>query len=119
MPAFRKTFGKYVSKSAGYQIPANWQTANGLAATIGSFFSIIVAGTIANRIGYRWTGLLGLALMIATIFVPFFAPNLPVFFVGELLVGHMSPQCMWADHPPSVEFHGASCKSADDFASGG
>lgn len=90
MPAFRKTFGKYVNEKSGYQIPANWQTANGQAGTIGSFFSIILCGQIVNRIGYRYTSMIGLTLMLGTVFIPMFAPTLPVFFVGELLVRPIS-----------------------------
>lgn len=29
MPTFRKKYGYYVSESAGYQVPASWQTAMG------------------------------------------------------------------------------------------
>ncbi|ORX37158.1 general substrate transporter [Kockovaella imperatae] len=87
MPAFRRHFGKYVDEKSGYQIPAKWQTANGFAATIGSFFSIILCGQIVNRLGYRKTSIIGLVLMMGAIFGPFFAPSLPIFFLGELLCG--------------------------------
>ncbi|KAL3497166.1 hypothetical protein BJX62DRAFT_221621 [Aspergillus germanicus] len=49
------------------------------AGQCGAFVGVYMAGPITNRIGYRWTTLLGLVLMNATILV--------FFFLGQALEG--------------------------------
>lgn len=46
-----------------------------------------MAGPITTRLGYRWTTMIGLMLMNATIFISFFANSLPVFLIGQLFEG--------------------------------
>jgi SP family general alpha glucoside:H+ symporter-like MFS transporter len=46
-----------------------------------------VAGSLSQRYGYRPLLLSALVIMAGAIFVPFFAPSLPVLLVGELLCG--------------------------------
>lgn len=71
LPAFQKHYGVYVEGS-GYTIPTKWQSALFQAGQCGAFIGVFVAGPITNVLGYRWTTILGLMLMNATIFVSFF-----------------------------------------------
>ena len=68
-------------------IPTKWQTALTQAGQIGAFLGVFMAGPITTRLGYRWTTMIGLMLMNATIFISFFANSLPVFLIGQLFEG--------------------------------
>ncbi|KAK9361516.1 hypothetical protein V1504DRAFT_432855 [Lipomyces starkeyi] len=67
-PAFNKKFGSLTS-SGSYKIPASWQSALSNGARAGE---TMVAALIA---------------MVAFIFVLFFAPNVEILVVGEVLCG--------------------------------
>jgi MFS transporter, SP family, general alpha glucoside:H+ symporter len=69
--AFAKRYGVYVEGS-GWTIPTRWQSALFQSGQCGAFIGVFLAGPITNRIGYRWTTLLALVLMNATIFISFF-----------------------------------------------
>jgi SP family general alpha glucoside:H+ symporter-like MFS transporter len=69
--AFQKEFGVFVEGS-GWTIPTKWQSALFQSGQCGAFVGVFLAGPITNRIGYRWTTILGLVLMNATIFISFF-----------------------------------------------
>jgi SP family general alpha glucoside:H+ symporter-like MFS transporter len=85
-PAFQMQFGEPVGDGT-YQVPAAWQSACNYASTIGAFIGIITCGYVQPHLGYKKTMLGSLVLMVAVIFVPFFATTLPVLFIGELLCG--------------------------------
>jgi len=76
LTAFKKRYGVFVEGS-GYTIPTKWQSSLFQAGQCGAFVGVFLAGPITNRLGYRWTTLLALVLMNATIFISFFvrAPN--------------------------------------------
>ncbi|KAM6529750.1 hypothetical protein FALCPG4_007878 [Fusarium falciforme] len=86
LPAFQKHYGVYVEGS-GYTIPTKWQSALFQAGQCGAFVGVFMAGPITNYLGYRWTTILGLMLMNATIFVSFFANSLALLVVGQALEG--------------------------------
>ncbi|GAM91214.1 hypothetical protein ANO11243_092610 [Dothideomycetidae sp. 11243] len=86
LPAFQKRYGVYVEGS-GYTIPTRWQSALFQSGQCGAFVGVFLAGPITNRIGYRWTTILGLCLMNATIFISFFADSLTMLTVGQALEG--------------------------------
>ncbi|KAF5011045.1 hypothetical protein FDECE_2852 [Fusarium decemcellulare] len=86
LPAFQKEYGVFVEGS-GYTIPTKWQSALFQAGQCGAFIGVFLAGPITNRLGYRWTTILGLVLMNATIFVSFFANSLALLVVGQALEG--------------------------------
>lgn len=68
---FEKVFG--VETSPGqYTVPTRWQSALFQSGQCGAFVGVYLAGPITNRIGYRWTTILGLIMMNATIFISFF-----------------------------------------------
>ncbi|KAK1238887.1 hypothetical protein MKX08_005948 [Trichoderma sp. CBMAI-0020] len=84
--AFQKHFGVFVEGS-GWTIPTKWQSALFQSGQCGAFVGVFLAGPITNRIGYRWTTILGLVLMNATIFISFFADSLTLLVVGQALEG--------------------------------
>ncbi|KAM0517041.1 hypothetical protein ACHAPE_005153 [Trichoderma viride] len=84
--AFQKHFGVFVEGS-GWTIPTKWQSALFQSGQCGAFVGVFLAGPITNRIGYRWTTIVGLVLMNATIFISFFADSLTVLVVGQALEG--------------------------------
>lgn len=73
---FKKTYGVVIDDSDPnnlvYAIPTKWQSALFQSGQCGAFVGVLIAPTITNRLGYRWTTILGLILMNATIFISFF-----------------------------------------------
>lgn len=71
--AFQRNFGVPSSSStSGYAIETKWQSALFQAGQCGAFVGVFLAGPVTDRLGYRWTTILALILMNATIFVSFF-----------------------------------------------
>ncbi|KAL9625825.1 MAG: hypothetical protein Q9160_000145 [Pyrenula sp. 1 TL-2023] len=87
--AFQKRYGVLVDGSdpPAYAIPTRWQSALFQSGQCGAFIGVFLAGPVTNRLGYRWTTILALVLMNATIFVSFFADSLEVLTVGQALEG--------------------------------
>jgi len=86
LTAFKKRYGVFVEGS-GYTIPTKWQSSLFQAGQCGAFVGVFLAGPITNRLGYRWTTLLALVLMNATIFISFFADSLEVLVIGQAFEG--------------------------------
>ena len=76
LPAFQERYGVRVEGSAGYNIPTKWQSALFQSGQCDAFVGVFLAGPITNRLGYRWTTIVGLILMNATIFISFFVSSL-------------------------------------------
>ncbi|KAJ6104766.1 hypothetical protein N7523_011086 [Penicillium sp. IBT 18751x] len=70
-----------------YAIPTKWQSALFQSGQCGAFVGVFLAGPVTNRLGYRWTTILALVLMNATIFISFFANSLALLTVGQALEG--------------------------------
>ncbi|KIW57762.1 hypothetical protein PV05_02322 [Exophiala xenobiotica] len=85
LPAFQRKYG--VVSGDGHAIPTRWQSALFQSGQCGAFVGVFLAGPVTNRLGYRWTTIMGLILMNATIFVSFFADSLAVLVVGQALEG--------------------------------
>jgi len=73
-PYFKRKYGVLVEGSE-YAIPTRWQSALFQSGQCGAFIGVFLAGPITNRLGYRWTTILALILMNATIFISFFVSN--------------------------------------------
>ncbi len=86
-PAFNKKFGAYDAAAGKYSISAAWQSGLSNGARAGEIFGLIFAGWASDRFGYKMTTIASLIMMICFIFVLFFAPNLKVLVVGEILCG--------------------------------
>lgn len=75
------------STPSGYQLTAAWQAGMGQAGGVGSFFGAILSGYMVPRYGQRLVVIASLVVLIIGIFFPFFAPNLPVLTIGEVICG--------------------------------
>ncbi|KAF2153692.1 general substrate transporter [Myriangium duriaei CBS 260.36] len=85
--AFQARYGVPNVGKPGSTIPTRWQSALFQSGQCGAFVGVMIAGPITNRIGYRWTAILGLVLMNATIFISFFADSLEVLTIGQAFEG--------------------------------
>jgi SP family general alpha glucoside:H+ symporter-like MFS transporter len=86
-PAFNKKFGTYDAAAGKYVVSAAWQSGLSNGARAGEIFGLIFAGWTSDRFGYKMTTIGSLIMMICFIFVLFFAPNVKVLVVGEILCG--------------------------------
>ncbi|KAL2066669.1 hypothetical protein VTL71DRAFT_2741 [Oculimacula yallundae] len=87
LPSFTKKYGKFVNEASGYQISAPWQAGLSNGTSIGTLIGSMANGYFVFKYGYRKTLLVSLCLIVAFIFIPFFAPSLPVLLVGQILCG--------------------------------
>lgn len=71
LPAFQEKYG-VIQADGKYAIETKWQSALFQAGQCGAFIGVFMAGPVTNRLGYRWTTILALIMMNATIFVSFF-----------------------------------------------
>lgn len=72
---FQKTYG--VQQSDGsFAVETKWQSALFQAGQCGAFVGVFLAGPVTNRLGYRWTTIIGLIMMNATIFISFFVSSM-------------------------------------------
>ncbi|KAJ6014233.1 hypothetical protein N7540_008824 [Penicillium herquei] len=83
---FQEHFGVQTGPNS-WTIPTRWQSALFQSGQCGAFIGVFLAGPITSRIGYRWTTILGLVLMNATIFISFFADSLTVLVIGQAFEG--------------------------------
>jgi SP family general alpha glucoside:H+ symporter-like MFS transporter len=63
------------------------QTGLSDGALVGEILGLYAAGIIVDKIGYRYTMMGSLTMMIAFIFIPFFAQNLQTLLIGDILQG--------------------------------
>lgn len=85
-PQFQKRYGTPTKKHK-YQVSAPWQAGLGNGSTCGQLIGLLLAGYTTERFGFRKTMLLGLATITGIIFMQFFAPNLTVLLVAQILFG--------------------------------
>lgn len=115
---FQKAFG--VQQADGtYQLTAAWQSGLSNAPLVGEILGLIINGIIAERFGYRKTIIGALSLVIAFIFIVFFAESLITLLIGEILLGvpwvsskpsrpHMQPRCALSLSEPILQ-HTSTC----------
>ncbi|KAI2614831.1 sugar transporter [Hypoxylon fragiforme] len=84
---FNKKFGTYSESAGKHVVSAAWQSGLSNGARAGEILGLLLAGWVSDRYGYRITTIGSLILMIMFIFVLFFAPNIQVLVVGEVLCG--------------------------------
>lgn len=85
--AFNEKYGTFSSVSQNYQIPASYQSALGVAPTIGAIFGALFNGWLTQKLGYKKVLLFSLGLMVSFTFVLFFAKSLPTLVAGLVLCG--------------------------------
>ncbi|KAJ1326869.1 MFS transporter SP family general alpha glucoside:H+ symporter [Microdochium nivale] len=84
---FNEKYGVFNASKNKFEVPASWQSALSNGARAGEILGLIIAGWTADRYGNRMTVIIFLIFMILFIFVLFFAPNVQVLVVGEVLCG--------------------------------
>ncbi|KAL1961425.1 hypothetical protein VTO42DRAFT_153 [Malbranchea cinnamomea] len=85
-PQFNKKYG-VMGPEGKYLVPASWQSALSNGARAGEVLGLLINGWVSDRFGYRKTMIGALTAMIGVIFIFFFAPNVPVLLVAEVLAG--------------------------------
>lgn len=85
-PQFQKKFGHQMADGT-YQVSASWQSGLQNGVQVGEILGLWAAGSLAQRFGYKKTMLGALIMMIAVIFIMFFAKNIGMLFAGEILCG--------------------------------
>ncbi|KAF2174129.1 hypothetical protein M409DRAFT_16399 [Zasmidium cellare ATCC 36951] len=86
LPAFQQRFGTRDSDGS-YQISAAWQSGLSNGALVGEILGLFFVGVVAERIGFKKTLIGALVLLTGFIFLLFFAQNLAMLLVGEILCG--------------------------------
>ena len=86
MEPFRRQFGTLHAKG-NYEISADWQSGFVNGGLAGQIVGLFATGTLAERIGYRYTLMVGLVAMALFILVPFFATTKLVLLAGQCLLG--------------------------------
>ncbi|KAF6816665.1 MFS maltose permease [Colletotrichum sojae] len=86
-PYFNQKYGEYSEAQGKYVLSAAWQSGLSNGARAGEVLGLILAGWTADRYGYRITTIGFLIMMIVFIFVLFFAPNIQILVLGEVLCG--------------------------------
>ncbi|SJX62690.1 probable maltose permease (MalP) [Sporisorium reilianum f. sp. reilianum] len=89
-PAFTAKFGTCSTADDGSQsceISAPWQQGLTNGAWIGGIIGLQLAGSAAERLGHLKIMMISTTLMLSFVFIPFFATSLPIFLVGQILMG--------------------------------
>lgn len=86
-PSFQRKYGELINDEGDYELAGRWQSALGAAANVGTIFGVFFNGYLTERFGHRRVIMASLVVMCAFIFVPFFAPNVQVLVVGQILCG--------------------------------
>jgi SP family general alpha glucoside:H+ symporter-like MFS transporter len=86
MGPFRRQFGS-VQSNGRYELSADWQSALVNGGLVGQIVGLFATGTLAERIGYRYTLMVGLVAMTWFILVPFFATSKVVLLIGQCILG--------------------------------
>jgi len=86
-PTFAKKYGQFVDEHGNPQLSADWQALLGTSTGVGCFFGVLLNGWLVGRFGQKRVLLGALTVLSGTIFLTFFAPNIVVLMVGELLCG--------------------------------
>lgn len=88
-PEFARKYGQEVLTDDGveYQLSAPWQAGLGNASGIGAFFGTLLNGYLVAKFGQVRVLVASLICLSCFIFIVFFAPNIQVLLVGQLLCG--------------------------------
>jgi SP family general alpha glucoside:H+ symporter-like MFS transporter len=86
MDSFNEAYGN-LQPDGTYEMSASWQAGLSNAMNCGQIFGLFANGIVSERFGYRKTMLGSLSLVVAFIFILFFAPDKEALLVGEFLLG--------------------------------
>ncbi|KAM0790380.1 hypothetical protein ACM66B_003262 [Microbotryomycetes sp. NB124-2] len=85
-PQFNKQFG-ILQPDGTYNISPQWQAGLQNGVQVGSIIGLALNGWASDRFGYRKTMLASMSMMIAAIFIPFFAKSIGVLLAGAFVQG--------------------------------
>ncbi|ORY28196.1 putative MFS maltose permease [Naematelia encephala] len=86
LPAFQKKYGDELP-SGKFNVSAPTQTELKQVTKAGQIVGLLLAGYLCDRIGYRWTQTLALALIVPIILLQFMAPNVGALIAAQTLIG--------------------------------
>ena len=84
-PAFRRKYGVFHNEESGYQISSSWQAGINDIQAVGNIIGALLNGWATHKYGHRKVIMVTLTFLTACIFIVFFAPNIEVILIGELL----------------------------------
>lgn len=84
---FQNRFGVADPKTGVKLIPARWQSGLSNSALVGQLAGLLVNAYTQDRFGCRPTMMAFMVWMTAALFIPVFAPSLPVLAFGEAMCG--------------------------------
>lgn len=68
-------------------LPASWQSGFNSISSVGQFFGGIACSWISDRVGRKYSLLIGLTFVTGGIFGEIFSTTRPAFLVGKLILG--------------------------------
>jgi SP family general alpha glucoside:H+ symporter-like MFS transporter len=86
LPQFNQKYGQ-LQPDGTYVISAAWKSGLSNAAGCGEILGLFITGILQDRFGHRKTILGALCMIACTIFIVFFAQNIQMLLVGEILCG--------------------------------
>lgn len=87
-PEFKRAFGEE-QPDGEYVLAGPWQSGLGAAGMAGSFFGALLNGFMIKRIGFRWSMIVGMIMMIAFPFLSVFGETVTLQTVGQALCGYV------------------------------
>lgn len=91
-PAFQEAMGiPWPSQPSGYLIPAKIQSAWSGVSTVGDAIGILISGQLMDRIGRKWTTLIGAIFTCAGIGVQVGSNDWKAFLAGRMVNGSSIP----------------------------
>jgi SP family general alpha glucoside:H+ symporter-like MFS transporter len=85
-PAFQERYG-VLQSNGEYQVPANLLAGISNGVNTGEIIGLILNGFFSDWFGYRWVMMGSLLLMMAFIFLQFFAKDIYMYLGAEILLG--------------------------------
>jgi SP family general alpha glucoside:H+ symporter-like MFS transporter len=85
--SFLTKFGSIHPGTGKLLVPADWQAGVNNAASGGQIIGLLINGWAQTKYGYRTVYMIGMVAMASCIFVLFFAVNIEMILVGNLLAG--------------------------------
>ncbi|KAJ5949167.1 hypothetical protein N7454_000751 [Penicillium verhagenii] len=87
LPKFSEKYGTLNAATGAYKISAPWRSGLSDGAAVGEILGLFLTGIISERIGYRKTILGALVMITGFIFIVFFAVDIKMLLIGEILCG--------------------------------
>ena len=84
---FNQRYHNQVDSNGSATISASWKSGLTNAIQVGEIMGLCLTGPLLDRFGYKKTISTALVFLTAVIFVTFFAQNLPMLLIGQLLCG--------------------------------